>query len=93
MKGGNSVVILKIWDQMWVVSTWYRDAVDQNGKTDVQICVRVWIVVVYWSFSWNWEMVQTIRKYGTVCKEQKNGKRESVGEESVGDRMNKLSEM
>ena len=50
-------------EEIWVVSTWNNDMVDQDRKTDVRIFVRVWIVVIYWSLSWNWEIAQTRRKY------------------------------
>ena len=46
--------------------------VNKDGKTDVQIFVRVWIVVVYGSLSRNWEIVQTISKYGQDCRENNN---------------------
>ena len=53
-------------EEIWVVSTWSNDMVDQDRKTDVRIFVRVWIVVIYWSLSWNWEIAQIRRKYEIV---------------------------
>ena len=53
-------------EEIWVVSTWDNDMVDQDRKTDVRIFVRVWIVVIYWSLSWNWEIAQIRRKYEIV---------------------------
>ena len=84
--GVNNVDMLRIWDQIRVVSTWEKDAVDEDGKTDVRIFVRVCIVVVYGSLNRNWETVQIIKSTEQCVKNRR------IKEwKSVGVRMDKMS--